>query len=177
MSNYKARSAYFKLIATKSKLIAHDEDLPEDGKRASFHRINAEDEFNAACKNWAHFPAVVHIGHSVNYRSNETGLPNKVISNHLYFLAKLDLENNVYIADAIEKAYEKAEEAMDKFLSYMLEDYDANGSCGNLFIFDMNRASAEMIGPINQTLYGWYLVFQDQAKGSSFKYIANDWKP
>ncbi|WP_438946681.1 hypothetical protein [Sediminibacterium sp.] len=177
MSNYKARSNYFKLIATKSKLIAHDEALQDGGKRVSFHRINAEDEFNAACKDWAHFPAVVHIGHSLNYKSNGTGLPNKVISNHLYFLTKLDLDTEVYKANAIEKAYEKAEEAMDKFISYMLEDYDVNGSCGNLFVFDLSRASAEMIGPINQNLYGWYLVFQDQAKGNSFKYIENDWKP
>jgi len=177
MSTYKARSDYFKLISTKSKLIAHDEDIVDGGKRVSFHRINAEDELNAACKYWAHFPAVVHIGHSINYRSNGTGLPNKVISNHLYFLAQLDLVGNTFQADAIEEAYEKAEEAMDKFLAYMIEDFEENGSCGNLFMFDFNRASAEMIGPINQNLYGWYLVFQDQAKGSAFKYVENDWKP
>lgn len=177
MSNYKQRSDYFKLIAAKNKLIAHTEAIDSGGERDSFHRVNNEEELNAACTQWGHFPAVVHIGHSINFRSNGTGLPHKVISNHLYFLSVLDSATYALVPDQVEAAYEQAELAMSQFLAYMLEDYEENGSCGNLFTFDLNRAQAEQIGPINGTLYGWYLIFQDEQKGNSLAYNPINWKP
>jgi len=65
MSSFKDRSDYFKLIASKNKLIAHNKLLSTGGNRVSFFRINNEEELSAACKNWAHFPCVVHAGHNL----------------------------------------------------------------------------------------------------------------
>src|SRR3954447_5301699 len=90
MSNFKQRSDYFRLIANKNKLIAHNRPIEEGSikLRKSFHRINDEDELNAACTQWAHFPCVVHIGNDINYKQPGTGLPAKLTGNHLYFLQK-----------------------------------------------------------------------------------------
>ncbi|MCK9402913.1 MAG: hypothetical protein M0Q26_05910 [Chitinophagaceae bacterium] len=176
MSNFQDRTNYFKTIATKNKLVAHSAVIAEGQTRFSFHRINDEAELNSACVNWAHFPCMVHIGNNINYRQNGTGLPMKMIGNHLYFLTTLDSTTHPFKSDAIQAAYEDAEKVMDQAIAYMIEDVAENGTCGNnLFMFDMNRAKADMIGPINEVLYGWYLVFIDEAPGYTFKYNANDW--
>jgi hypothetical protein len=194
MSNYKERSDYFKLIAHNNILIAHDRNYivdqngvivyTEDGQvvetdnmktRKSFHRVNNEAELNAACKDWAHFPCVVHIGHDIRWKSMGTSLPHRVNGNHLHFLTKLDTKKYPYKADAIEAAYDEAAEAMEQFLSYMREDLETNGVCGNLFLFDLANANAEQIGPVNSNLYGWYLMFADEKKAYELNYYSSKW--
>src|SRR4051795_92672 len=90
MSQFKQRSEYFKMIANKNKMIAHERPIEEGSNklRKSFHRINDEDELNAACSQWAHFPCVVHIGNDINYKQIGTRVTMKVTDNHLYFLSK-----------------------------------------------------------------------------------------
>jgi len=176
MSSFKDRSDYFKLIASKNKLIAHNKLLSTGGNRVSFFRINNEEELSAACKNWAHFPCVVHAGHNLMFNQPGTGLPQMTVGNHLYFLAKLDSDNLPFGADQIEDAYDKALQAMMQFVSYMINDKQENGVCGEMFLFDLNRAKADMIGPYNSVLYGWYLYFADKEKVKELKYDANLWE-
>jgi hypothetical protein len=177
MSTYKTRSDYFKMIANKNKLIAHDRPIAvgSDKLRKSFHRINDEDELNAACVNWAHFPCVVHIGYDIHYRENDTGLPRRITVNRLLFLTKTNTKDYAALSDAIEVAYDEANQAMSKFISFMRQDMEDNAPCGDLFLFDMNRALAEMVGPINTTLFGWQLTLLDEAKAVELKYQQDDW--
>lgn len=174
---YKSRSDYFKFIAGNNKLIAHNQPVAagSDKLRKSFHRINDEAELDAACRDWAHFPCMVHIGHDIRGRENGTGRPRKLIGNHLYFLSKLDSKKSPYRSDQIEAAYDQAEKVMDQFLGYLKADQEANDSCGNIFLFDLNRVRAEMIGPINESLFGWYLIFEDENKSYSISYKSNEW--
>src|SRR4051794_28022960 len=174
MSQFKQRSDYFKTIAHKNKLISHDRPI-EDGSiklRKSFHRINDEDELNAACSQWAHFPCVVHIGNDINYKQLGTGLPRKVTNNHLYFLTKVA---NPLSADAIEAAYDEAYTTMSQFINFMLHDLQQMEGCGELFLLDLNRSKSEMIGPINTTLFGWYLSFEDEQRATEFLYDEDSW--
>lgn len=179
MSNLTDRVTYFENIAKLNKLVAHEGAIEgTEQVRKSFYRINNEQELNASCVNWAHFPCIVHIGHSINYRENGTGLPKKVVTSHLYILARTN--NDIYPTDkaaAIDQAYEDAETVLNQVISYIKEDKEENGTCGgDLFLFDLNRAKAEMIGPINEILYGWYFIFQDEPPSADdFKYNANHW--
>lgn len=43
------------------------------------------------------------------------------------------------------------------------------------FLFDLNRAQAEMIGPVNNNLYGWMLYFEDTKKADDMVYDSDDW--
>jgi hypothetical protein len=177
MSSFKQRSDYFKLIATKNKLIAHNAAIAGETKnRVSFHRINDEDELNAACKNWAHFPCVVHIGHDIIFTQPQTGLPRKRIGNHLYFLALKNNEAYPFDADAIEAAYDESYAAMMQFISYMINEMDEQEICGReLFLFNMNRAKANILPCINQNLCGWYLIFEDESKVIEAAYDESLW--
>jgi hypothetical protein len=176
MSSFKDRSDYFKLICAKNKLIAHNAIIVgADNPRCSFFRVNDEEELNAACVNWIHFPCVVHTGHNINFKQPGTGLPRMAIGNHLVFLTKLDRDTYTYDADAIEAAYDEALTAMNQFVSYMLNDMEENESCGNMFLFDLSKAKAEQIGPINQVLYGWYLQFYDEEKAREMIYDDTKW--
>ena len=177
MSNYKARSDYFKMIAHKNKLIAHAQPVAEGSEklRKSFHRVNDLDELNAACESWAHFPCAVHVGHDKIFKQVGEGITRRVNANHLFFFAKIDSKTYPALSDAMENAYDVADTAMSKFLSYMREDLEANGACGNLFLFDLNRATAEQIGPYNSVLYGWQLTFYDEQKAWELCYKEDDW--
>ena len=177
MSNYKARSDYFKMIAHKSKLIAHGQPVADGSEklRKSFQRVNDEDELTAACVNWAHFPCIVHEGHDKLFKEVGEGITHRTNANHLSFFAKLDTKNYPALADAIENAYDIADKAMSQFLSYMREDLEANGACGTLFLFDLNRATAQQIGPYNAVLYGWQLTFYDTQKAWELCYKNDEW--
>jgi hypothetical protein len=175
MGTYKRRSDYFKMIATNNKLIAHNKPLSQTTKRKSFHRINDEAELDAACREWAHFPCMVHIGHDIRGRQPGTGTPRKITGNHIYFLSKLHSTGNIKRADAIEAAYEEAEKCLNQFVSYLLQDQEENNSCGDIFLFDVDRVRAEMIGPVNDSLYGWYLIFEDENKAPEMNYKGDDW--
>ncbi len=177
MSDFKARSDYFKMICQSSKLIAHLQPVGADPTpvRESYFRINDQAELNSACANWIYFPCVAHVGFDIIYSQPVTGMPHEGISNNLYFLYKPDRTAYPLLPDAIEDAYDKAFDAMNKFISYLLEDHAANGCCGNLFLFNMNRAKAIQVGPFNDNLYGWYLSFYDEEKATGTVYNANDW--
>jgi hypothetical protein len=178
MSSYKARSDYYKKIAHYNKLIAHDRAVAEgsDKMRKSFHRINDEDELNAACANWAHFPCVVHVGYEIIYRQNGTGIPRRVVRTHLYFLSKTNKTVYSFLADAIEVAYDEASLAMSQFIGFMDNEAKEDDLCSNtLFLFDVNRSHAEQIGPINDSLYGWHLQFEDEAKATELIYHNEEW--
>lgn len=173
MSKYKERSDYFKMLANNNKLIAHNRPIDGSNKnRKSFYRVNDLDELNAACVNWAHFPCMVHVGHDILFKQPGTGLPRKVIGNHLYFLSKTKAKN---LADEMEAAYTESEEAMSQILSYMNEEMEAGHRCGNLFLFDLKGAHAEQIGPFNTVLYGWHLVFYDETRACDLGYKSIEW--
>lgn len=175
-SSYIDRSDYFKMIAHLHKKIAHDQPIEagSDKKRKSFHRVNDEDELNTACANWGHFPCVVHIDHVINFRQNGTGLPHRVVGNALLFLDKINTSPDKILSNEIELAYGNAEDAMNIFLSYMFNDSEESGSCGNLFLFDANNMKAEMAEPINDKLFGWMLTFNDENIAKELKYDANN---
>jgi len=175
MSTFKQRSDYFKIIAHNNKFIAHERPVEygSDKLRKSFHRINDEDELNASCSKCAHFPCVVHIVNDVQYKQNGTGIPRKIIRNHLYFLAKAA---NPLTANAIENAYDEAHAIMSQFISYMVNEVNQDECCGNnLFLFDVNKAQSDMIGPINTALFGWYLIFEDETKADELIYNEENW--
>lgn len=131
-SSYKVRSDYFETIANTNKLIAHARPIAgSDRTRQTFFRVNNEDEMNAACVNWIHFPCVVHTGHNIKFTQPGTGLPRRVHGNTLLFLSKAINSGN--LSDNIEDAYESSENAMTQFLAYMLNDLETNGACGSLF--------------------------------------------
>ena len=159
MSRFKERSDYYKKIAQNDKIIAHNVAVGNTALlRKSFHRVNNEEEFNAACKNWAHFPCIVHVGQTIGFDHPATGLPKPVIETHLHFLDKANTDLHKFESIAIEYAYDAAYAAMQRFISWMLEDMEVNGICGSdLFIFNLKGAKADMVGPINDNLYGWYL--------------------
>lgn len=176
MSRFKDRSNYIKMICEYNLLVAHNAAINgSEELRKSFFRINNEDELNAACKNWAHFPCVVHVGYDLGFTQPGTGLPKPIVGTHLYFLDKIDLDLFTYQSDAIEQAYDNAYTVMQQFISWLLEDMEVNGSCGNLFLFNMNGAKAEMLGPINETLYGWYLVIKD-TQNKSFEFDSSKFR-
>ncbi len=168
----KSRSDYFKKIAQYNKLIGHGSTRGGEVVNA-FHRINNEEELNAACINWGHFPCLVHIGHSLRYKDEQVDSPTKTVSNELYILSQID--TNINRADAIELAYQQSELVMNQFLSFMREDYKAKGKWGIFFDFSLNNANAEQIGPINLTLYGWHLQFFDSNRAIETEYNSNDW--
>ncbi len=158
-----------------NKLIADGRPVSDDEGaklRKSYHRINDEDELNSACVTWAHFPCVVHIGNDLRFVEHGTGLPQRVTGNHLYFLVPV---TNPALSDSIETAYDQAEIVMNQFISYMRQDYEDHAGCGNLFLFDMNRMKAQMIGPINIKLFGWYLIFEDENIAKDLLYVAGNW--
>lgn len=177
MSRFKDRSNYYKLIAENDIFIAHNAAITgTDKTRKSFHRINDEEELNASCSNWAHFPCIVHLDYTIGFNHPETGLPKPIVETHLYFLEKLNLDLYKTKAEAIEQAYDSAYLAMERFISWLLEDMEVNGICGNnLFIFNLKGAQARQVGPINDTLYGWYLIFKDTQR-QSFSFDASKWK-
>lgn len=171
-SSYMDRSDYFEMIANKHIKIAHNRPISigSSSLRKSFHRINDEDELITACVNWGHFPCVVHFHHLMIFRQNGTGLPDRVTQNGLLFLAKQDMNNKM--SDTIETAYGEAEDAMNIFIQFMRKDNEENGTCGELFLFDANKMTAEMYGPINDKLFGWLLTFEDEHIAKDLKYDA-----
>lgn len=173
--SYKTRSEYFEHIAYMNKLIAHKRPIAEgSGKlRKAFFRMNDEDELNAACINWSHFPCVVHLGHDMRFRGKGTGLPNKIIGSSLLFLFPADGKD---LAAGIQNAYDKSEAAMNKFISFMRNEMEEMDSCGNnIFYLDDNKIQAQEAGPYDNKLYGWNLLIEDEQLAKELKYSDDDW--
>lgn len=175
--DYKTRSNYFKSIAEKNKSIAHGKiELNSNKPNHSFFRINNEEELTAACANWVKFPCLVHAGHNIAFIHNGDELPKKKNYNHLYVLAAINKNNFTFESDAIEDAYDRSYKTLSEIISYMLNEVDVNGSnCNGLFVFNMNNAKVDQVGPYNEKLYGWYLSFYDISRGKEFEYDEEDW--
>ncbi|HRH59057.1 MAG TPA: hypothetical protein PL045_00695, partial [Chitinophagaceae bacterium] len=145
MAVYKSRSDYYENIAHQNKLIAHKRPVSEgsDKLRKCFHRINSEEELNSACQNWGHFPCVVRTGFTL-FGKNTGDFPGNCIkTDNLLFLQKSTFTGNVNKADQVEDAYDKAEQAMNQFISFMQNDFETNGGCGEFYDLDMSRVKAE----------------------------------
>lgn len=172
MNSYKARSDYFKVIAAKNKLIGHEASVltDEGGLRNSFFKINSEEELMTACQSWIHFPCVAHMGYNLKYKKLGTGTLYKNTDTTLYFLAKKDTDIYPNEMEAIEFAYDLAERAMEEFMSYIIEDFEVHGSCGNFLKIDFDGAVANQLDPINGVLYGWELVFRDENIATRTRY-------
>ena len=175
MSTLRARSDYFKMICNKNKLIADGRPLTEDTFRKSFHRINSEQEFMSACVNWIHLPCCVHIGNDWMFNQEDGARPRETTINQLHFFSKADNTTYPFDGDAIQAAYDEAALAMKQFVAYMIEDLEANGRCGHLFLFDVNRAKATKLEPVNENLYGWALTFMDTQVSFDMVYNSNNW--
>lgn len=156
MGFFKDRSDYFKNLSHNNKTVAHDR-LVDGEQRTSFFRMNDEEELTAACVNWAHFPCVVHFGFNGRYTSESAGVPKRRHNNSLLFLQKADQMD----MNSIEAAYDTALEIMEQFISSMYNEFVQKGYCSNFDNLDLGRFNFTPYGPLNATLYGWELVFED----------------
>jgi hypothetical protein len=163
MGIFKDRSDYFKGLANMNKLVAHDREINGE-VRKSFHRINDEEELTAACINWAHFPCIVHTGFSGRYTPQANAVPKRKLSNGLWILDKavspMDLNSR---ADAIDRSFQVMEEVISK----MINEYNTTGRCSNFDDIDLGRFSFNLIGPINATLFGLELNWEDDVFADS----------
>jgi hypothetical protein len=157
MGQFKEKSDYFKSLCVSNKLVAHT--VNQDGEvRNSYFRMNDEDELVAACVNWAHFPCVVHFSFYGRYRGQAL-IAKRQQTSILYFLDKADASD----MDSIENAYDLAFEVMEQFISKMNNEFLEDGSCSPFRNLDLSRFSYSAVGPINATLFGWMLQFEDEA--------------
>lgn len=169
MGIFKDRSNYFKQLAINNKSIAHTK-VVDGEQRVSFFRLNDEEELQAACANWMHFPCVNHFGFDGRYAGPEEVVKRK-LSNDLLFLSKA-LATDM---DGIEDAYDEAFEAMEKWLSRMEWEYKTQGSCGPFSVFDPSRCSFVRY-KLDGNLFGWLLSFEDEKYADEInKYNPNDW--
>lgn len=176
MSSFKQRSNYFKKVAGYNKLVAHGRPSDVPGiLRASYHRINSEEELLTSCKNWAHSPCITHVGHDLLFSDDKIALPRSITGNHLYFLSRINTDTYPDKADAIEAAFDESAMAMKQFLSYMREDQERNGIAGEFFLFDLNNTKAEMLDGVASMFYGWYLIFQDKKPDRELVYDSTKW--
>lgn len=167
MGAFKNRSDYFKSFAQQHKQLAHEVD-----GRNSFFRCNDEVEFDAAATNFSHFPCMVHWDSNVFYRRFRPSLPRRSTNNTLTFLARLDEITYPAKSDAIEIALDEAFTVMEDFIAWLVRDDDTNvGECGELFILDLGRTRAHIVGPFAGNLYGWEFSFVDEKPAA--KYFAD----
>jgi hypothetical protein len=158
MSFFKIRSDYFKQLAIKNKLIAHTAVVGGESRNA-FHRMNDEEELVAACANFAHFPCVVIFSIDGRYTGDKNAVPKRKLNNALLFLAKVD---EMASMDQRETAYDTAFEIMEQFISKMYNEFSVDGCCCNFSNIDLGRFSFAPYGPVNATLFGWLLQFEDE---------------
>lgn len=154
MGQFKIRSDYFKTLCIDNKLVAHTA-VVDGEQRNSFFRMNDEEELSAACVNWAHFPCVVHFGHYGRYGGKA---PKRKQTNIIYFLDKCDPAG----MDSIENAYDRSFDLMEQFIGRMYKEFSDDGSCSVFGNLDLARFSYAPVGPINATLVGWALQFEDE---------------
>lgn len=161
MGFFKDRSDYFKNLATLNKQVQHDGFITgtEGPKRKSFFRLNNEEELLAACTNWAHFPCLVHFGYAGRYTENPNEVKKRSLLNDLLFLAKA-----IGPADmqSIQDAKDLAFRVMEEFIKKMCIEFEELGYCSNFNYIDMGMFSFSEYGPVNSTLYGWRLTFNDE---------------
>lgn len=156
MGIFKDRSDFFKGLAINNKMIAHTRELVAGEPRNSFHRLNDEEELQAACVNYAHFPCMVHFGFDGRYTSSTGALSKRKLNNDLLFLSKAAATD----MDAMEEAYDESFTTMEELLSWMNNEFENRGSCGPFDNFDLSRCSFVRYS-VNGNLFGWLLSFND----------------
>ncbi len=171
MSTFKDRRIYFQNIAHLSKLIG-DGQTVNNVLRKSFFRINGELELTTAVLEGANFPCCVHFDFIALPSQPVKYVYRKTIINELLFLSKFDSNNGV--ADALEDALDEAYDAATEFISFMINDFETNGICGNLFHFELNQVRMVTEGPVLDNLIGWRVTFQDLEKAPEFVYDENN---
>ena len=161
MSIFQIRTDYFKGLANKNKLIGHDRFLSGSAgpKRKSFHRINDEEEINAACINWAHFPCMVHFGFSGKYSEKENEVKKRLVLNDLIILDKVKAPTDMA---SIQEKRDSTFSLMEDIIAHMLEQFEEDQYCSPFQNLDLSLFSFSEYGPLNSTLYGWRLSFNDE---------------
>jgi hypothetical protein len=178
MSSFADRTNYFQSICNKNKLIADGRAVSDDDPnlRKSFFRINDEQEFDAGCVNWSHFPCVVHLNYRGRYKQEGIALPMRTVYNTLVFLAKADKDANQLSPDGIAAAYDLAFTAMEQFIAYLVNDHLDNApTCNALFNFNLSNSTFEEAGPFSGNLYGWQLTFWDEERACQAGYDESEW--
>jgi hypothetical protein len=157
MGIFKDRSNFFKNLAQKNKAIAHGV-LVDGEARNSFHRMNDDEELQAGCVNFAHFPCMVHFGFDGGYSSQKNSLTRRKLSNGLLILAKVDDPMNM---GQREDAYDLSFEILEQILAWMNYQWLTMDSCGPFTNFDLSRCSFSPV-EINGNLFGWSMSFTDE---------------
>lgn len=159
MGFFKDRSDYFESLSNLNKQVKHNKFGDDGRRRKSYYRLNDEEELIAACVNWAHFPCVVHFGYAGRYQDNvKTEVKKRIGLNDLCFLDKASSTD----MHAIESAKDLAFSIMESFMKKMVNDSEEDGYCGPFSDIDMGMFSFSEYGPVNSTLYGWRLTFNDE---------------
>ena len=128
-------------------------------KRKSFFRLNDEEELNAACVNWAHFPCMVHFGFSGKYSENENEVKKRLLLNDILILDKVISPAGM---DSIQAKKDSTFALMEDIIAYMLDEYETDKYCSPFSNLDLSLFSFSEYGPVNSTLYGWRLSFNDE---------------
>lgn len=166
MGFYKQREDYFRGLAAAHPQVQHHQPAGFDDAtpRESFFRINEQDELEAACKNWAHFPCIVQLDISGS-DVNRDGLIRQRNVNTLLFLQKLELDPaNPVEADAITNAYDIAFDVMQDFKTSIADEFEENDSCGVFGYMEPAFGTWQRYGPVGDELYGWLFSFTDETK-------------
>jgi hypothetical protein len=174
MSSFKDRSDLFKLIAKRNLQLRHTV-VEDDTARKSFFRINDEEELDSSLVDKVHFPLLVHVGHNVRFRRPQTGLIKRLTTNSLLILDKVSNNLDVNDADAIEAAYDKTMGIAEEIISYIKKLYADNSVCNPFGLFDISKYTITQVGAIAGNLYGYQLLFEDDAKTTALEWNANKW--
>lgn len=158
MGIFKDRSDFFKNIATSNKQISHDRDLGNGEVRKAFHRLNDDEELQAACVNYAHFPCLVHFGFDGRYGQSSKLTIRRKLHNAILVLDKVDDITNM---DEVESVKDSTFELMEEILSWMKNECDTKDGCGPFTTFDLTRCSFSLYN-VNANLWGWLLSFEDE---------------
>jgi hypothetical protein len=171
MGIFKDRSDFFKTRAIKNKKIAHTA-VVDGEERNAFHRLNDEEELQAACVNYAHFPCMVHFGLDARYTGDRNAVPKRKIVNELLILQKVDHPTGL---DQVEDAYDLTYEIVEELLSWIYNETINHGYCAPFHNFDLARVSV-IRQIVNNNLFGWLLSFEDDVYADSVtQFDATKW--
>ncbi|HEX8358425.1 MAG TPA: hypothetical protein VF610_13470 [Segetibacter sp.] len=166
MGFYKQREEFLQGLCEAHPLVKHNQPVAVDDAtpRYSFFRINEEEELEAACKNWIHFPCVVSFDLSGQDVSKDGSIRQRN-NNTWLFLTKVEYDpaNPIY-ATALTEAYDTTLSVLMDFKKWIADEYDENGGCGIFRYLDDAFGKWERYGPVADYLYGWILNFNDETR-------------
>jgi hypothetical protein len=161
------KEEFWREVSQKHYLVKH-ENLVEgaDGEiniRRSFIGISEEDGLDSALNNWINFPCVVMIGREHYRPVDKNGSIRKKFFNKLFFLDKpVQNADEVTEAPSIQRAYDRAQQVMEDFVSEVQETYEEEGSCGPFKYFDISECVMTETGNIAGGLRGWSWEWPDE---------------